>query len=77
LQLAGIVLTMYDVRNSLTFSVEEIARKRFEALVLKTVIPINVRIAEAPLDGVSVGEYEPDSKGAAAFRDLAKEVLRG
>jgi len=75
LQLAGIVLTMYDVRNSLTFSVEEIARKRFEALVLKTVIPINVRIAEAPLDGVSVGEYEPDSKGAAAFRDLAKEVL--
>jgi chromosome partitioning protein len=75
LQIIGIVLTMYDVRNSLTLSVEETARKRFGDLVLKTVIPVNVRIAEAPLDGVSVGEYEPDSKGAVAYRQLAQEVI--
>ena len=75
LKVSGIVLTMYDVRNSLTFSVEETARKRFGNLVMSTVIPINVRIAEAPLDGLSVGEYEPDSKGAVAYRDLAQEVL--
>lgn len=75
LQMGGIVLTMYDVRNSLTLSVEETARNRFGDLVFKTVIPINVRIAEAPLDGVSVGEYEPSSRGAEAYRNLAKEVL--
>ena len=75
LHLSGIVLTMYDVRNSLTFSVEETARKRFGDLVMKTVIPVNVRIAEAPLDGVSVGEYAPSSKGAVAYRQLAQEVL--
>ena len=75
LRLSGIVLTMYDVRNSLTISVEETARKRFGDLVMKTVIPVNVRIAEAPLDGVSVGEYDPSSKGAEAYRQLAKEVL--
>lgn len=76
LKMGGIVLTMYDVRNSLTFSVEEIARQRFGDLVLETVVPINVRIAEAPLDGVSVGEYDAASKGAGAYRELAQEVLR-
>ena len=75
LHIAGIVLTMYDVRNSLTLSVEETARKRFGELVYKTAIPVNVRIAEAPLEGVSVGEYEPDSRGAEAYRQLAKEML--
>ena len=75
LHVGGIVMTMYDVRNSLTLSVEETARKRFGELVLKTTIPVNVRIAEAPLEGVSVGEYESDSRGAEAYRLLAKEVL--
>jgi chromosome partitioning protein len=75
LRLSTLVLTMYDARNSLTTSVEEMARQRFGDLVTKTVIPINVRVAEAPLDGVSVGEYEPTSKGAEAYRQLAKEVI--
>lgn len=75
LEIGGIVLTMYDVRNSLTISVEEIARARFGDQVLQTTVPVNVRIAEAPLDGVSVGEYEPSSSGAEAYRALAKEVL--
>lgn len=75
LRLTAIVLTMYDVRNSLTMSVEEAARSRFADLVLKATVPVNVRIAEAPLDGVSVSEYETTSTGAQAYRALAKEVM--
>lgn len=75
LQIMGIVLTMYDRRNALTDSIERTARKRFEALVLKTTIPINIKIAEAPLDGVSVSEYAPNSAGAKAYQLLAQEVL--
>ncbi|MBV7333948.1 ParA family protein [Chloroflexi bacterium TSY] len=75
LQLSAVVLTMYDIRNSLTSSVEEQARKKFGDLVMQTVIPVNVRIAEAPLDGVSVREYAAESKGAEAYTNLAKEIL--
>ena len=75
LRLSGIVMTMHDQRNSLTAAIEDAARKRFPNLVLDTVIPINVRIAEATLDGISVGEYEPGSSGARAYQVLAKEVL--
>jgi chromosome partitioning protein len=66
---------MYDQRNSLTSAIEEAARKRFDNRVYDTVIPINVRIPEATLDGLSVGEYEESSRGAVAYRNLAKEVI--
>lgn len=75
LKLSAIVLTMYDARNSLTIAVEEAARERFDSLVTQTVIPVNIRIADAPLHGVSVGEHDPRSKGAKAYRTLAEEVL--
>ena len=75
LRLSAIILTMYDTRNSLTFSVEEIVRERFRELVLQTTIPVNVRIAEAPLDGVPVREYEPGSRGAEAYKAAAQEIL--
>lgn len=74
LTLLGMVLTMYDKRNALTNTVEDLARKRFQDKVFKTVIPVNVRIAEAPLDGSSVGEYEAGSKGALAYTELAEEI---
>jgi chromosome partitioning protein len=76
LKLSAVVLTMYDVRNSLTVAVEEAARERFNSLVTKTVIPVNVRIADAPLHGISVGEHDPRSKGAQAYKALAKEILK-
>lgn len=76
LQLSTIVLTMYDARNSLTVAVEEAARERFDSLVTKTVIPVNVRIADAPLHGISVGEHDARSKGAQAYKALAKEILK-
>lgn len=75
LSLGGIVMTMHDQRNSLTSAIEDAARQRFPSLVFDTVIPINVRIAEATLDGISVGEYEPTSSGAKAYRALAAEVI--
>lgn len=76
LRLNGIVLTMYDQRNSLTSAIEDAARQRFDSLVFNTVIPINVRIAEATLDGMSVGEYETNSSGAKAYKSLATEVIQ-
>lgn len=75
LHVGGIVLTMYDGRLALTSTVEHVARRRFEELVFQTSIPINVRIAEASLQGMSVAEFEASSKGAAAYRALAQEVL--
>jgi chromosome partitioning protein len=75
LNLLAIVLTMYDRRMTLTRSVEDSARKNYGVLVAKTVIPANVSIPEATLDGVSVSEYAPDSTGARAYRDLVKELF--
>ena len=75
LKLSGIVMTMHDQRNSLTAAIEDAARQRFPDLVFDTVVPINVRIAEATLDGISVGEYEPASSGAKAYKALAAEVI--
>lgn len=75
LRLTGIVLTMYDRRNSLTDAIEDAARQRFDSLVFETVVPINVRVAEATLDGISVGEYEATSAGAQAYGALAEEVM--
>ncbi len=75
LRLLGLALTMHDRRNALTGTVEDLARRRFGELIFRTVVPVNVRIAEAPLDGTSVGEYESTSKGAQAYVQLAQEVL--
>lgn len=75
LQPNGIALTMHDRRNSLTAAIEDAARDRFGDLVYDTVIPINVRIPEATLEGVSVGEYEDRSAGAGAYKALAQEVM--
>ena len=77
LQLKAIVLTMYDRRVTLTRSVENMARTRFGDTVAQTVIPVNVSIAEAILDGASVAEYAPRSQGAQAYRELAKELFYG
>ncbi len=75
LRLFGIVLTMWDQRNSLTGAIEDAVRQRFGDLVFKAVVPINVRIPEATLQGISVGEYEATSSGARAYRTLAEEMI--
>ncbi len=75
LRIEGIVLTMYDSRNRLSQQVEMDARDNLGDLVFKTIIPRNVRVSEAPSYSIPVLSYDSNSKGAAAYRALAVELL--
>ncbi len=74
LSLLGIVVTMYDSRTSLSDQVVQQLRKHFGDLVFDTAIPRNVRLAEAPSYGKPISEHDKWSKGARAYKQLAKEV---
>ncbi len=74
LHLSGILLTMFDRRNSLSALVEKDARDHFGEWVFDTMIPRNVRVSEAPSHGLPVLTYDPKSPGAAAYRALTTEV---
>jgi chromosome partitioning protein len=76
LRIEGIALTMYDSRNNLSQQVEQDARDNLGDLVFKTVIPRNVRVSEAPSFAMPVLSYDPNSKGAVAYRALANEVIK-
>ena len=75
LQIMGFLLTMYDNRLRLSAQVSDEVRRHFGSLVFDTVIARNVRLSEAPSHGMSVLDYDPSSKGAKAYKALAKEVL--
>lgn len=75
LGIAGVLLTMYDDRTNLTRQVEADLREFFGSEVFKTVIPRTIRLAEAPSFGQSILAYDPRSRGAEAYIQLAKEVL--
>ena len=72
----GLLLTMFDKRNRLTFQVEEEIKKHFGDQVFKTVIPRNVRLSECPSHGMSVIDYDVKSTGALAYIKLANEFIR-
>jgi chromosome partitioning protein len=74
LELQGIVLTMFDARTSLSRQVAEEVRGHFGASVFDSVVPRNVRIGESPSHGMPVLLYDPTSRGAEAYRLLAKEL---
>lgn len=76
LRIDGVVLTMYDQRNNLSKLVEDDARQTLGDLVLKTRIPRNVRVSEAPSYAMSVLDYDPTSKGTEAYKALAEEVVQ-
>lgn len=76
LQLEGLLRTMYDGRTRLTTEVSEQLVQHFGSKVYQTVIPRNVRLAEAPSHGMPVLAYDNASQGAAAYLALASEVLR-
>jgi chromosome partitioning protein len=76
LRIEGVVLTMFDGRNNLSQQVETDARDNLGELVFQTIIPRNVRVSEAPSFAMPVLEYDPASKGAAAYRDLALELIK-
>jgi chromosome partitioning protein len=75
LRIEGIVLTMVDTRNNLSAQVEKDARDNLGDLVFRTRIPRNVRVSEAPSYALPVLHYDPQSKGAQAYRDLARELM--
>jgi len=74
LSLEGVLLTMYDARTKLSVQVAEEVQKHFAGQVYRTIIPRNVRLSEAPSYGQPIIIYDPKSKGAEVYRDLAKEV---
>lgn len=76
LYIEGLLLTMFDKRNRLTFQVEDEIKKHFGKQVFKTVIPRNVRLSECPSHGQSVIDYDVKSTGAQAYIKLASEFLR-
>ena len=75
LEVEGVVLSMFDGRTNLSIQVVQEVKKYFGAKVYSTVIPRNIRLAEAPSFGMPIVEYDPRSKGAEAYREFAEEFL--
>jgi chromosome partitioning protein len=76
LTISGILLTMYDDRTNLSKDVAEELKRHFSDRVLETVIPRNIRLAEAPSHGLPILQYDIKSRGALAYLALAQELLR-
>jgi chromosome partitioning protein len=76
LVIAGILLTMYDDRTNLSRDVAEEIRRHFSDKVYDTIVPRNVRLAEAPSHGLPIFQYDIKSRGAEAYLALAREFLR-
>lgn len=75
LKIEGVLLTMFDARTNLGEQVNTEVRKFFKNEVYDTIIPRNVRLSEAPSYGLPIMDYDPKSKGAEKYMNLAKEVL--
>lgn len=75
LEIEGVILSMFDGRTNLSVQVVQEVKKYFGSKVYSTVIPRNIRLAEAPSFGMAITEYDPKSKGAEAYRDFAEEFL--
>ena len=76
LQVLGVLLTMYDRRNQLSNQVLNEVSKNFPGRVFNAVIPRTVSLAESPSFGKTILQFDPDSKAARAYRQLAEEVIR-
>ena len=76
LEIEGVVLSMFDGRTNLAIQVVQEVKKYFGSRVYSTVIPRNIRLAEAPSFGMAITEYDPRSKGAKAYRAFAEEFLK-
>ncbi len=75
LDVEGVVLTMFDARTNLSIQVVDEVKKYFRNKVYRTVIPRNVRLSEAPSYGLPIILYDPKSKGAECYLELAEEVI--
>lgn len=75
LEIEGVVFTMYDARTNLSLQVVENVKDNLQERVYKTIIPRNVRLAEAPSHGLPINLYDARSTGAEAYHQLAEEVI--
>ena len=75
LQIEGIVFTMYDVRTNLSNQVVETVKENLDTKIYNTMIPRNIRLAEAPSYGIPINMYDSKSAGAESYRNLAKEII--
>ena len=71
----GVVFTMYDARTNLSLQVVENVKDNLQQRIYKTIIPRNIRLAEAPSHGLPINMYDTKSAGAESYRMLAKEVM--
>ena len=76
LQIEGVVFTMYDSRNNLSQEVVDNVQNNLDQIIYKTVVPRNVRLAEAPSFGLPINKYDSRSTGAQAYRNLSEEVMK-
>ena len=74
LEIAGVVLTMFDARTNLSTEVAAEVRRHLGDTVFRTIVPRSVRLSEAPSHGLPIALYRPDSKGAEAYQALAEEL---
>lgn len=75
LEMEGVVFTMYDARTNLSLQVVENVKENLKQTIYKTIIPRNIRLAEAPSHGMPINLYDPKSAGAESYRLLAEEVM--
>ncbi|MGI6603765.1 MAG: ParA family protein [bacterium] len=75
LEVEGVLLTMFDARTNLSIQVVDEVKKYFRSKVYRSIVPRNVRLSEAPSHGKPIALYDPRSRGAEVYQDLAKEVL--
>ncbi len=75
LEITGVILTMFDVRNNICKDVLRKVKKHFSNKVFSTLVRKNVKLAEAPSWGKPILLYDPDCFGSEDYKDLAKEVL--
>ena len=75
LKIEGVVFTMYDARTNLSLQVVENVKDNLEQNIYKTIIPRNIRLAEAPSYGMPINHYDPKSAGAESYLKLADEVI--
>ena len=75
LEMEGVVFTMYDARTNLSLQVVENVKENLNKAIYKTIIPRNIRLAEAPSHGMPINLYDPKLAGAESYMLLAEEVI--
>ena len=75
LEIVGVLMTMYDARTRLAAQVVEEVRRFFPNRIFRAIIPRGVHLAEAPSYGQTILQYDPESRGAQAYRDAAAELV--